>query len=166
MTRRMLLLAPLLPSAAAGPVRAEAPLPPFTVTETERLRVVTRQLGWTVLRDVTAPERDNRALVLIRAQRPVPPEARPGRLAALLRNIRLVRFRALPEEVWLRHDGLPAARIEARGISAEARAPVMVRALAIHAPERSYLLLALAPVADWPALEPQIALVLEGFRPG
>jgi hypothetical protein len=160
--RRLLPL--LLALLLVAPAAAQAP---FHVTEGERMRVVTRALGWTVLRDVTAPRgAAETGMVLIRAQRPVPPEARPGHLARLLRNLRPFRFDALPAAEHLRLAGLPGDVIETRATGEPSGEALVVRAVCLYAPARSWLLVASAPVAQWPGLEPELARVLEGFRPG
>jgi hypothetical protein len=169
--RRALMLLPAALAAtfpAAAVARAQpSPSAPFRVEETARLRVAARQLGWTVLRDREAPaEAAETGMVLIRAQRPVPPPLRPGHLAALLRNIRVFRFEgALMEEPWPRHaSGLPAATITARATSAQTLQPVVVRAVVLYAPTRSVLAVAAAPVGDWDALAPEFEAVLGGLR--
>ena len=44
--------------------------------------------------------------------------------------------------------------------------PVVVHAACLYGPERSWLLVASAPVADWPGLEAEVARLMDGFRPG
>lgn len=140
---------------------------PFRVPEGEHMRVVTRALGWTVLRDIAAPRgAAETGMVLIRAQRPVPPAARPGHLARTLRGLRPFRFAGLPSEEHLRLAGLPGEVLQARAIGQPSGVPVVVRAVCLYAPDRSWLLIASAPAADWAALEPELTAVLEGFRPG
>jgi len=163
MTRRKLF--GLLPLLWLLPGRAQATA--VAVRETRHLRVVARGLGWTVLRDIAAPpDAAETAMVLVRAQRPVPPAARPGHLAEVLRHIRLFHFDTLPEEQHLSHHGLPAMAVEARGIGTGSRVPVMVRAVTIYGPNRSWLLIASAPAEVWPTIEAELDAVLEGFRPG
>lgn len=150
-------------SLAAG-ASAQAP---FRVPEDDRLRVVTRAQGWTVLRDVTVPrDRAEAPMVLIRAQRPVPPVARADHLVNTLRNIRAFRFAGLPEAEHVTMAGLPADRLEAHGFGVPSGEALVVRALCLYAPERSWLLIASAPAGQWPAVEPELTRVLEGFRPG
>jgi hypothetical protein len=161
--RRILpvLLALLLVASGAA---AQAP---FQVTEGEHMRVVTRALGWTVLRDVSAPRgAAETGMVLIRAQRPVPPAARPGHLARMLRSLRPFHVTDLPVEDHLRLAGLPGDVIQARAIGQPSGVPVVLRAVCLYAADRSWLLVASAPAADWPVLEPELAAVLDGFRPG
>jgi hypothetical protein len=80
MRRRLLLLVVLL-AAQGAPLQAAAQAP-FQVPEGDRMRVATRGLGWTVLRDVSAPrDAAETGMVLIRAQRPVPPASMARRAA-------------------------------------------------------------------------------------
>ena len=161
--RRILpvLLASLLTASGAA---AQAP---FRVTEGEHMRVVTRALGWTVLRDVAAPRgAAETGMVLIRAQRPVPPAARPGHLARTLRSLRPFQVGDLPAEEHLRLAGLPGDVIQAHATGQPSGVPVVLRAICLYAPDRSWLLVASAPAADWPGLEAELAAVLDGFRPG
>ena len=161
--RRILpvLLAVLLTVSGAA---AQAP---FRVTEGDRMHVVTRALGWTVLRDVTAPRGTaETGMVLIRAQRPVPPAARPGHLARTLRSLRPFQITDLPVEEHLHMAGLPGDLIQAHAIGQPSGVPVVLRAVCLYTPDRSWLLIASAPAADWAALEPALAAVLDGFRPG
>ncbi|TDH60179.1 hypothetical protein E2C06_23410 [Dankookia rubra] len=161
--RRILALLPVLLLIASG-AAAQAP---FRVTEGEHMRVVTRALGWTVLRDVTAPRgAAETGMLLIRAQRPVPPAARPGHLARMLRSLRTIHVTDLPAEDHLRLAGLPGDVIQARATGQPSGVPVVLRAVCLYAPDRSWLLVASAPAADWPGLEAELAAVLEGFRPG
>lgn len=161
--RRLLPLLLVTPLLAAG-AWAQAP---FRVPESDRMRVVTRAQGWTVLRDVTAPRgAAETPMVLIRAQRPVPPSARAGHLAYTLRNLRAFRFADLPAEEPLGLAGLPGSRLEARAIGVPSGEALMVRALCLYAADRSWLLIASAPAWQWPEVEPALARVLEGFRPG
>lgn len=161
--RRLLpvLLASLLMASGAA---AQAP---FRVTEGEHMRIVTRALGWTVLRDVQAPRgAAETGMVLIRTQRPVPPADRPGHLARTLRSLRPFQIATLPVEEPLRLAGLPGDVIQAHAIGQPSGVPVMLRAVCLYGADRSWLLVASAPVADWPGLEAELAAVLEGFRPG
>ncbi|GGC35304.1 hypothetical protein GCM10011504_12070 [Siccirubricoccus deserti] len=159
MLRRTLLLAALLPV----PVRAQR----LVVPEGEHLRIVARQWGWTVLRDVTAPaDAAETALVLIRPQRPVPPEARAGHLAATLRNLRPFRFGPLPAETEVRIGGLPATVIETTATGARSGQILRLRAESRFAPERSWLLVAAAPPAAWDALGPEMLAILQDFHSG
>ena len=152
MNRRHLLLAAALP---------------FQVPEGEYLRLTGRVLGWTILRD-RAPSREapETGMVLIRAQRPVPPASRPGHLAATLRAFRPFHFAALPAEERVELAGLPGAAIETRAMGIGSRQAVTVRAVGLYGRERSYLLIASAPEADWAALRQEVLRVMEGFRPG
>jgi hypothetical protein len=159
MRRRALLLTALLPM----PVHAQRP----AVPEGEHLRIVARQWGWIVLRDVTAPaDAAETALVLIRPQRPVPPEARAGHLGATLRNLRPFRFGTLPTETEERIDGLPATVIETTATGARSGQPLRLRAECRFAPGRSWLLVAAAPPAIWDALGPEMLSILHGFHSG
>jgi len=158
MLRRALLLAALLPL----PARAQR----FAVPEGPHLRLVARQWGWTVLRDVTAPaDAPETALILLRPQRPVPPAARPGHLAALLRHLRPFRFGALPAEIHLELGGLPATAIETEAISAHTGQPLHLRAECRFAPGHSLLAVAAAPPERWAALETEILDILHEFHP-
>jgi hypothetical protein len=161
--RRHLLLLPLALLAASG-AAAQAP---FRMPEGERMRVATQGLGWTVLRDLAAPRgAAETGMVLIRAQRPVPPAARPGHLARTLRHLRPFHFDALPAATRTEMAGLPADRLEARGTGQPSGVPVVVRATCLYGPARSWLLIASAPVPDWPGLELELTRLLDGFRPG
>ncbi|RAI58194.1 hypothetical protein [Roseicella frigidaeris] len=158
----VLLLLPLLGLPAGALAQAR-----FSLPETGRMRVVTRALGWTVLRDSAAPaDAAETAMILIRAQRPVPPAARPGHLGRLLPGLRPFHFARLPAEGEIRLAGLPGQVIEAPATGQPSGAPVRVRAICLFGRERSWLLVASAPAGEWPALEPELARVLEGFRPG
>jgi hypothetical protein len=159
MLRRTLLLAALLPV----PGHAQRPMVP----EGEHLRIVARQWGWIVLRDVTAPaDAAETALVLIRPQRPVPPEARAGHLAATLRSLRPFRFGPLPAEMEAQIGGMPATVIETTATGARSGHALRLRAECRFAPKRSWLLVAAAPPAVWDALGPEILAILQGFHPG
>lgn len=161
MRQALLLLAMLLAAPGAA---AQAP---FRIGEGEHMRLSARGLGWTVLRDAGAPRgAAETGMVLIRAQRPVPPAARPGHLARLLRSLRPFHFAGLPAEQQAELAGLPGAVLEARGTGEPSGQPVVVRALCLYGPARSWLLVASAPVAQWPGLETEMARVLESFRPG
>jgi hypothetical protein len=140
---------------------------PFQVTEGEHLHLSGRVLGWTILRD-RAPSREapETGMVLIRVQRPVPPARRPGHLAAMLRAFRPFHFGALPAEERVQLAGLPGAAIETEAMGIGSRQAVMVRAVCLYGQERSFLLIASAPVAEWAALRPDMLRVMEGFRPG
>lgn len=152
MNRRHLLLAAALP---------------FQVTEGEHLHLAGRGLGWTILRD-RAPSRaaPETGMVLIRAQRPVPPASRPGHLAATLHAFRPFRFAGIPAEESIHLAGLPGAAIEARATGIGSRQALTVRAVCLYGRERSYLLIASAPEAEWAALRPEVLRLMEAFRPG
>ena len=152
MNRRHLLLAAALP---------------FQVTEGEHLRLTGRVHGWTILRD-RAPSRKapETGMVLIRVQRPVPPASRPGHLAAMLRAFRPFHFAGLPAEESVELANLPGTAIETRAMGIGSRQALTVRAVCLYGRERSYLLIASAPEADWAALRPEALRVMEGFRPG
>lgn len=166
MRRPLVFLLPALLAAAALPPAAAAQAA-FRLPESERMRVVTRALGWTVLRDVTAPRGAvETGMVLIRAQRPVPPAARPGHLARTLGHLRPFHFTELPAAESRRLAGLPGDEVQARALGQPSGVPVMVRALCLYGPERSWLLIASAPLAEWPGLEPELTRLLDGFRPG
>jgi len=146
---------------------APATAQPFQVAESAHLRVVARENGWTVLRDVTAPrDAAETALVLVRAQRPVAAAARPGHLAAMLRDLRAFRFGPLPAETTLTLAGLAGRAIETTARAAPSGVALTLRAVCLFAADRSYLLIAAAPAASWSAVEPELTAVLEGFRPG
>ena len=170
MTRRrtLLLVLPSLPVLAHAARGAEEEL--FHVAETDRLRLVARQYGWTVLRDHDAPaDAAETGMVLIRVQRPVPPAERPGHLAATLRANRAFHFAAgaLPAAETPHHpSGLPAAMLTARGLRSETQVEVVVRALILYGPARSLLAIASAPVAQWDALAPEFDTVLGSLRLG
>jgi hypothetical protein len=158
MLRRALLLAALLPR----PARAQR----FAVPEGPHLRLVARQWGWTVLRDVTAPaDAPETALILLRPQRPVPPAARSGHLLALLRHLRPFRFGVLPAETSLQLGGLPATVVETEAISARTGQLLHLRAECRFAPDRSWLAVAAAPPERWAVLEAEILSLLHEFHP-
>jgi hypothetical protein len=162
MRRLMPALLLLLLGAPAALAQAR-----FSVPEEARMRVVTRALGWTVLRDIEAPaDAAETAMILIRAQRPVPVAARPGHLARLLSGLRPFHFTTLPAEGQLHLAGLPGTVIEAPAIGAPSGVPVRVRAICLYVRDRSWLLVASAPAAQWVAMEPELSRVLAGFRPG
>lgn len=159
MLRRALLLAALLPRPTRAALR-------FVVPEGPHLRLVARQWGWTVLRDVTAPaDAPETAVILLRPQRPVPPAARPGHLAALLRHLRPFRFGALPAETRLELGGLPVSVVETAATSARTGRPLHLRAECRFAPGRSWLAVAAAPPERWAALETEILGILHEFHP-
>ena len=62
--------------------------------------------------------------------------------------------------------GLPGDVIEARAIGQPSGVPVVLRAVCLYAPDRSWLLIASAPAAEWAAIRPDVLRVLERFRPG
>ncbi|MDO9707300.1 hypothetical protein [Paracraurococcus lichenis] len=160
--RRALLLSCLLLAAPAA--RAQAP---FTLPEADRMRLVTHGLGWTVLRDATAPHgAAEMGMLLVRAQRPVPAAARPGHLARTLQNLRTLHVGPLPAEEHADLAGLPADLLQARATGVPSGVPVVVRAACLYGPARSWLLVASAPVAEWPGLEAEMARLIAGFRPG
>jgi hypothetical protein len=140
---------------------------PFQVTEGEHLHLTGRVLGWTILRD-RAPSREapETGMVLIRVQRPVPPASRPGHLAATLRAFRPFHVAGLPAEERIDLAGLPGAAIETHAMGIGSRQALMVRAVCLYGRERSYLLIASAPEAEWASLRPDVLRVMEGFRPG
>ena len=139
---------------------------PFQVTEGEHLRIAGRVLGWTILRD-RAPTREapETGMVLIRVQRPVPPASRPGHLAVTLRAFRPFHFASLPAEERVELAGLPGTAIETRAMGIGSRQVVTFRAVCLYGRERSYLLIASAPEAEWAPLRPDVLRVMEGFRP-
>ncbi|MDN3566281.1 hypothetical protein ACFQY5_24930 [Paeniroseomonas aquatica] len=140
---------------------------PFAFPEGDRLRLSNRALGWTVLRDREArPEAAETGMVLARVQRPVAPADRPGHLAASLRHFRPFRFGSLPAEAVVQLAGLPGRAIEAPAMGIGSRVPVMVHAVCLFAPRRSYLIIGSAPGVEWEALRPELLRVIEGFRPG
>jgi hypothetical protein len=140
---------------------------PFQVTEGEHLHRTGQALGWTILRD-RAPSREapETGMVLIRAQRPVPPARRPGHLAAVLRAFRPFHFATLPAEEPVDLAGLPGAAIETGAMGVGSRQALTIRAVCLYGRERSYLLIASAPRAEWPALRPEVLRVMQAFRPG
>ncbi|MBK1658757.1 hypothetical protein CKO45_10990 [Paracraurococcus ruber] len=157
----------VLPFALLALPAGAAAQAPFRLPDGERMRIVAQGLGWTVLRDAAAPRgAAETGMLLVRAQRPVPAPARPGHLARTLENLRPFRFAPLPGETHLRLGGLPADMLEAPATGQPSGLPVRVRAACVYAPDRSWLLIASAPLADWPGLEPELARLIEGFRPG
>ena len=131
------------------------------------MRVVTRALGWTVLRDIGAPRgAAETGMVLIRAQRPVPPAARPGHLARTLRSLRPFQVGDLPAEDHLR-SGRAAGRRDPgpRHRAAERRACGAARGLPLRA--RAELAAGrLRPRSRLAGAGGGVAAVLDGFRPG
>jgi hypothetical protein len=87
--------------------------------------------------------------LLLRVQPPVPPAERAGYLGATLRHLRPFRFGALPQPERTSHAGLPAVVLETPGFSAGTGAALMLRAMAVYAPERSFLLIASFPADGW-----------------
>ena len=155
------LLALLLVASGAA---AQAP---FRVTEGERMRVVTRALGWTVLRDVAAPPGAvETGMVLIRAQRPVPPAARPGHLARTLRSLRPFRVTDLPAEDHLRLAGLPGDVIQARAIGQPSGCRWCCAPSASTPPTAAGCWSPPLPRANGRRWRRNVAAVLDGFRPG
>jgi hypothetical protein len=152
--------------AVIGLAAATAAQPAFRLPEGDRMHVVGHSRGWTVLRDTTAPPGPATGMMLIRVQRPVAPASRPGHLARLLRSFRPFHLGDLPAEAKVRVGGLPGTAIETTGFAAPGGEPLVVHAVALYAPNRSWLLIASAPSADWPGLEAEMARLLAGFRPG
>ncbi|MBL6455326.1 hypothetical protein JMJ55_08340 [Belnapia sp. T6] len=140
---------------------------PFELPEGEHLRLQGRVLGWTVLRDrLPRPDAPETGMLLVRPQRPVPPARRAGHLAATLRAFRPFHFEALPPEEAVRIAGLPGTAIEAPAMGIGSRQRVMVHAVCLYGPARSFLLIGSAPAAEWEALRPELLRVIDGFRPG
>lgn len=145
---------------------AEVTGPGWRLETGDRLRLAGMVNGWTVLRDRTAPARaDDYGLVLIRVQRPVPVEDRGWYLDAVLRNLRPFHFGTLPAPGMARHDGMPTAMLEVTGVSTQTGLPQVVRAKAIYAPDRTFLLIAAAPQAQWPGLRDALLAAMASFRP-
>ncbi|HYZ34206.1 MAG TPA: hypothetical protein VE684_18190 [Crenalkalicoccus sp.] len=160
--RLALVLAAALLLGGAAPLTFST----FSLPATDRFQPVSRAFDWLTLRDREAPANaPETGMVLIRVHPPVPAADRPGRLAAMLRNIRVFRFGALPAAEQSSVAGLPAEVIETQGISAQSLLPVRVRAMEVYGPGRSWLLVASAPPAEWSALEPEVAKIFAGFRP-
>ncbi|MBV1799482.1 hypothetical protein [Siccirubricoccus sp. G192] len=163
---RLALLALGLVLLIGGATAAELAGPGWRIDPGDRLRPAGVVNGWTLLRDTHAPaEAEDYGLLLLRVQRPVPPAARAGHLGATLRHLRPFRFGALPKAERIRHGGLPAAVLETSGFSAGTGAALMVRAMAVYAPERSFLLIAAAPSAEWPALREALVRALASSHP-
>ncbi len=121
--------------------------------------------GWTLLRDAEAPsEAEDYGLVMVRVQRAVAPEAGPRHLVGTLRSLRPFRFGVLPAPEVLRQAGLPVTLLEAPARRALTGAPLMLRAVLVHAPDRSFLLIASAPEAAWPGLREAVVAALGSFR--
>lgn len=140
---------------------------PFGLPEGDRLRITNQAFGWTVLRDRQAPPGARETgMVLVRVRRPVAPADRPGHLAASLRHFRPFHFGPLPAEEPILVAGLPGRAIEAPAMGIGSRARVMVRAVCLFGPDRSFLIIGSAPVADWAAIRPEVLRLIEGFRPG
>lgn len=145
---------------------AEVAGPGWRLETGDRLRLAGMVNGWTVLRDRAAPPgADDYGVVLIRVQRPVPAADRGWYLDAVLRNLRPFRFGTLPAPEMARQDGLTTAVVEATGFSAQTGLPQVVRAEAIYAPDRTFLLIAAAPQAQWPGLRDAVLAAMASFRP-
>lgn len=152
---------------------------PFGFDPGERFEETGRALGWVVLRDRlaapgVAPKGGTRegaadalgeAIMLLRAERPVPPAERPGRLAASLRHFRPFHFGALPAEQATAVGGYPAAVIEAPATGAPGGRPLMVRAMRVDAPGRSLFVIGAVPAREWAALRPAVLAVMASVRP-
>lgn len=131
-----------------------------------RLRPAGEVNGWTLLRDAEAPPRaEDYGLVMVRVQRAVAPEAGPRHLAATLRSLRPFRFDALPTPVATRQAGLPATVLEGPARRAQTGAALMLRAVLVHAPDRSFLIVASAPDDAWSGLREAVAAAVSSFRP-
>jgi hypothetical protein len=149
-----------------GATAAELAGPGWRIDSGDRLRPAGVVNGWTLLRDARAPAgAEDYGLLLLRVQRPVPPAARAGHLGATLRHLRPFRFGALPQPERTSHAGLPAAVLETPGFNAGTGAALMLRAMAVYAPERSFLLIAVAPSAEWPVLREALMQALASFHP-
>jgi hypothetical protein len=165
MMLRVLLALMLATGATAA--AAELGGPGWRLDPGDRLRPAGVVNGWTVLRDAQAPAgAEEYGLLLLRVQRPVPPAQRPGHLEATLRHLRPFRLTGLPRAEAVRHAaGLPAAVLETRALGAGTGTPLVLRAEAIYGPDRSYLLIASAPEAEWPGLEEAMLAAAASFRP-
>ena len=153
--------------ATIGLVADAAAQPAFHMPDGDRMRVTAHARGWTVLRDTaTARGTPDSGMILIRVQRPVAVASRSGHLARVLRSFRPFRFPALPAEGSVQVGDLPGAAIETAAFAAPSGRPLTVHAVALYAPDRSWLLIAAAPTADWPGLEAEMTRLLAGFRPG
>lgn len=131
-----------------------------------RLRPAGEVNGWTLLRDAEAPSQaEDYGLVMVRVQRAVAPEAGPRHLAATLRSLRPFRFGVLPEAVAARQAGLPATVLEGSARRAQTGAALVLRAVLIHAPDRSFLLVASAPKDAWSGLQEAVLAAMASFRP-
>ncbi|MBX6741183.1 MAG: hypothetical protein IRY87_03930 [Acetobacteraceae bacterium] len=163
---RAAILALILALLAGSAMAVEVTGPGWRLDTGNRLRLAGTVNGWTVLRDRAAPPRaDDYGLILVRVQRPVPVEDRGWYLDAVLRNLRPFRFRTLPAPEMARHGGLPNAVLEATGFSAQTGLPQVVRAEAIYAPDRTFLLIAAAPETQWPGLRDALLTAMASFRP-
>lgn len=130
-----------------------------------RLRPAGVVNGWALLRDAEAPpQAEDYGLVMVRVQRAVAPEAGPRHLLATLRSLRPFRFAALPTPVATRQAGLPATVLEGPARRAQTGAPLMLRAVLVHAPDRSFLLVASAPESAWFGMREVVVTAMESFR--
>jgi len=164
--RAALALALALALLAGTAAAVEVTGPGWRLETGDRLRLAGVVNGWTVLRDRNAPAgADDYGFVLVRVQRPVPAADRGWYLQAVLRNLRPFRFGALPAPETARHGGLPAALLEVTGFSTQTGLPQMVRAEAVYAPDRTFLLIAAAPQGQWPRLRDALLAAMASFRP-
>ncbi len=163
---------------------------PFQVPDSGRMRVVTRALGWTILRfglgvagfatAASQPSPGGTTSIATTAEHAAFACAHCacsshclvagfsvfGDSAATHPALWPFRCGALPAAEHLRLAGLPGDVLEARATGQPSGVPVVVRAICLYVQERSWLLIPTAPAAGWPALEPALAAMLEGFRPG
>jgi hypothetical protein len=166
MGMRLALLALGLALMGCSANAAEIAGPGWRIDPGDRLRPAGVVNGWTLLRDARAPAgAEDYGLLLLRVQRPVPPAERAGHLGAMLRYLRPFRFGALPEAERTSHAGLPAEVLETPGFAAGTGAPLMLRAMAVYVRDRSFLLIAAAPSAEWPVLHEALVQALTSFRP-
>lgn len=162
--RALILILALLVGAPAS--AAEIGGAGWRLETGSRLRPAGVVNGWILLRDAEAPAAaEDYGLMMLRAQRPVPQAERPGRLQAMLRTLRPFRFGALPATAALRVAGLPGEALEVSARRALTGVPLVVRAMLVHAPGRSILMVASAPEGEWAGLRDAMVEMMGSFRP-
>jgi hypothetical protein len=166
MGMRLALLALGLALLSGGATAAELAGPGWRIDPGDRLRPAGVVNGWTLLRDARAPVgAEDYGLLLLRVQRPVPPAERAGHLGAMLRYFRPFRFGALPEAERTSHADLPAEVLEVPGFSAQTGMRLTIRAEAIYAADRTFLLIAAAPEVGWREFRDTVLDAVGSFQP-